>query len=86
MGMSKPRKFRMTLHMAGILVIVNDGYKGKACWLTPTALVRLASEGYLTVGRKVRLTPSGKALLPEASRMLEAHEREVENAWAQVAS
>lgn len=49
----------MTYHMAGIIVILGtDGAQLSRSFI-PSALLRLAREGFVTIDTMVRLTPEG---------------------------
>jgi hypothetical protein len=58
----KPRKQRLTYHMLGILQILQSGPTSPRGMIY-SALVCLAMHGYVKVGRKASLTPTGVELM-----------------------
>jgi hypothetical protein len=54
---------KLTRHMVGILFILHDAGSIRPIGLVAHALIRLANDGYVRVGRKASLTAKGRRLV-----------------------
>lgn len=77
--MRKCRIMRWTNHMLGIVVMVS--YKGThlPTNFAPYALIRLAQEGYVRVGKTVTLTEAGREVVEKCEKELQARGADIDS-------
>ncbi len=66
------RQFFWTTHMLGIVVAVADKGAHEPTNFAPYALIRLAQEGYVRVGKRVVLTEAGREVVSKCEEELHA--------------
>ncbi len=71
-------RHRWTTHMLGIMVMVAHKGTHVPTNFAPYALIRLAQEGYVRVGKKVTLTEAGREVVSKCEEELRARGADID--------